>query len=379
MMMTCSPSSDTQVPASDRRWADLHSDGEEEEISDMYDREESLRRLAAHNFTHDSYDLAGLASKEEELELDGNVVQEPVKGLPANESALRQEAAAEEVQADAGKVDRQEVLKEALALARKLRQHAVSVEPQTQTQACQTDVQAEAVIRLEAVRGRLLQRRRLEERGTLAERQAQLAAKRELVEKVKAEILEVQMAQGARRRQQAQDISNLEREIQEAEEKRRPPPNADKKEIQELRKELQALQSENQSMLEDVKKMRESESHVKREIEAAEAETRELQDAMQTARAEMAAIEQKLARLKERHADPKAAPAVCRAALVAGASNAFSGAFERMLHWSREEFLVDHKGLQARQKALLKLLGAGCLAAAVLGAHLSRKPRSAIR
>ncbi|CAE7818749.1 unnamed protein product [Symbiodinium sp. CCMP2456] len=201
--------------------------------------------------------------------------------------------------------------------------------PHVRSQACQTDLQAEQVMRLEAARADLSNRRRLEQEGTLAKREAQLEAKRKLVEKARAELAEAQRAQRMQRRKQAQEIANLEDSVRSAEEKRSVPLSEEEKEIQGLRNELQTLTEENQSMFEAVKWVREEEANTKNEIEAAEADVIHLQDALRDAQEETLAIQRKLALLSKSHQELEALPPMRteKAATVAGALRSYYEAF----------------------------------------------------
>ncbi|CAE7938496.1 unnamed protein product [Symbiodinium necroappetens] len=177
-------------------------------------------------------------------------------------------------------------------------------------------------MRLEAARADLSKRRRLEQEGTLAKREAQLEAKRKLVEKARAELAEAQRAQRMQRRKQAQEIANLEDSVRSAEEKRSVPLSEEEKEIQGLRNELQTLTEENQSMFEAVKWVREEEANAKNDIEAAEADVIHLQDALRDAQEETLAIQRKLALLTKSHQELEALPSLRteKAATVAGVS-----------------------------------------------------------
>jgi len=199
---------------------------------------------------------------------------------------------------------RQEVLKDALELAKKLRALAAAEEaanPPVRTceQACQTDLQAEDVLRMEAVRERLLKRRRVQEeqeQGGLASREAQLEAKRKKVEKARGELAEAQKAQQARQRQQTQEIANLEREIREAEARLvEPLEEVDETPNQVLRTELQSLQAENQATLQAVQRVREDEKVARKEIEDLEKQVSELQAKLDQQRRDNHTLEQDLA------------------------------------------------------------------------------------
>ncbi|CAE7795568.1 CPK2 [Symbiodinium sp. CCMP2592] len=383
-----------EVGSCDRRWADL--DSEAEDVLDHYDREESLRLLAVHNFTHDNYDLQRLASKDEASEASTPDIlqevspteQEEVSTVSptgdecvGDEATERDEAVEERQEIPKDASDRGEILKDALALARRLRALAAAeAVPHVRSQACQTDLQAEQVMRLEAARADLSKRRRLEQEGTLAKREAQLEAKRKLVEKARAELAEAQRAQRMQRRKQAQEIANLEDSVRSAEERRSVPLSEEEKELQGLRNELQTLTEENQSMFEAVKWVREEEANAKNEIEAAEADVIHFQDALRDAQEETLAIQRKLALLTKSHQELEALPMrMEKAATVA--SSVCGQALQRLLLWRgqvhTEEILDRVEGSEMGRRALAHLLGAGCLAAAVVGAvrlrhHLER-------
>lgn len=353
---------------------------------DHYDREESLRLLAVHNFTHDNYDLQRLASKDEEVspteQEEVSTVSPTGDECVGDEATERDEAVEDRQEIPKDASDRGEILKDALALARRLRALAAAeAVPHVRSQACQTDLQAEQVMRLEAARADLSKRRRLEQEGTLAKREAQLEAKRKLVEKARAELAEAQRAQRMQRRKQAQEIANLEDSVRSAEEKRSVPLSEEEKEIQGLRNELQTLTEENQSMFEAVKWVREEEANAKNDIEAAEADVIHLQDALRDAREETLAIQRKLALLTKSHQELEALPSLRTEKAATVASSVCGEALQRLLLWRgqvrTEELLGRVEGSEMGRRALTHLLGAGCLAAAVVGAvrlrhHLER-------
>lgn len=255
------------------------------------------------------------ASQEEEVEPQEEMeAQQEVEEVPVEEE--EEEEDEEPVQAEREEEEpspsaeaalqshRKEVLKDALELAKKLRALAAAEEaanPPVRTceQACQTDLQAEDVLRMEAVRERLLKRRRVQEeqeQGGLASREAQLEAKRKKVEKVRGELAEAQKAQQARQRQQTQEIANLEREIRDAEARLAEPlEEVDETPNQVLRTELQSLQAENQATLQAVQRVRDDEKAARKEIEDLEKQVSELQAKLDQQRRDNHTLEQDLA------------------------------------------------------------------------------------